>query len=432
MKTLRTIPAKIRYRRIVVVAALLIVSSLTSPSSQAQTLTVLHAFTNVPDGGNPNPVIRDAEGNLFGTTMWGGIECAGDGYTCGTVFKVDSAGNETVLYRFRGLQDGALPVGGLVEDAQGNLYGTTEGNGAILAVSTVFKLDPTGKETVLYRFDDVPGGCCADATLVLDPAGNLYGTSPYDGQLGCGFDQLGCGTVYKVTQTGKLKVLHVFDGNDGSQPAGNLVRDAAGNLYGAAMFGGNLACAAYGNSGFEQGCGTLFKINTQGNLTLLHTFTGGTDGSTPLGLIQDAAGNLYGIAQNGGDLSCYAPYGCGTVFKVDSHSTFSVLYTFTPSNTIDPIYARLLVRDAAGNLYGAEQDAGANNGGMVFKIDTEGNFSDLFDFPSYGGPDGADPVGILRDSAGNFYGALQQSGDVLCGPLSNPEGCGTVFKLTLD
>src|ERR1700688_4886707 len=227
----------IRDMRVLGVMTFLALAAIGMRPAQAQTYTVLHTFTNAPDGANPDPLIRDAHGNLYGTTLWGGQICGGDGATCGTVFKVDRAGRETMLYRFAGGNDGANPAAGLIRDTAGNLYGTTRGNGAIPAFSTVFKVDSSGKETVLYVFDPSFRVCCQDSPLALDAAGNLYGMSPYAGESGCGYNGLGCGSLYKLSQAGKLKVLHIFKGPDGTQPEGGLVRDAKGDLYGTALLG---------------------------------------------------------------------------------------------------------------------------------------------------------------------------------------------------
>lgn len=411
-------------------AALLTLTAFAARPAQAQSYSVLHGFTNTPDGGNPNPLIRDGQGNIYGTTQWGGMICGGGGYTCGTMFKIDTAGNETVLYRFAGQGDGANSEAALVRDAAGNLYGTTTGNGSIPAVSTIFKVDPSGQETVLYRFDSAVG-CCAESPLVLDAAGNLYGISPYAGDSSCGTEGLGCGTVYKVTQSGNLTLLHTFMGTDGIHPKGGLVRDTKGNLYGSALFGGNLACysPASGNPP-ESGCGTVFKLGHSGSLTVLHTFTGQADGSTPLAVTKDQAGNLYGLAQYGGDLTCYAPAGCGTIFKVDTKGNFSVLYTFTSTVTRTPLYASYLVIDSKGNLYGAKQFDGSNNDGFLFKLDTSGNLTNLFNFPPGGSFLGSNALGVILDGKGGFYGSMQQGGPPLCGPPGSGEGCGTVFHLT--
>src|SRR5208283_3883665 len=201
--------------------------------------TMLYTFTG-GDGEFPlGNVIRDRAGDLNA--------CNGSG--CGTVFKVDKSGKETVLYSFTGGTDGAYPATGLVRDEAGNLYGTTHGGGDITVSAcsfnpgcgVVFKVDPTGKETVLYAFTGGTDGLGASSGLVRDEAGNLYGTTIMGGDLSgvCpGFPAPGCGVVFKVEPTGKETVLYTFTGGaDGYAPYGDLVRDEAGNLYGAASNG---------------------------------------------------------------------------------------------------------------------------------------------------------------------------------------------------
>lgn len=271
--------------------------------------TILHRFGRGTDGRFPNGVTRDAAGNLYGTTEQGGIPalCHGNGENgCGTIFKVDSSGRETILYRFRGADDGDTPVGGVILDAAGNLYGTTTAGGAN-TYGTVFKLDANGKFTLLHSFT-VNEGCSVEASLLRDAAGNLYGTTG-----SCG--KFGDGTVFKLAPSGKMTVLHTFTGGtDGGFPGGPVVQDKAGNLYGSATFGGNLTaplCTLPETSG--PGCGVVFKIDTTGQYTVLHTFEG-TDGQWVGGVILDAAGNLYGTA-NDNDIPTVVEI--GTVFKIE-------------------------------------------------------------------------------------------------------------------
>jgi uncharacterized repeat protein (TIGR03803 family) len=416
--------SKLRNMRAVAVTTFLVLAAIASTPVQAQTYSVVHTFTNLPDGSGPYPLIQDEHGNLYGTTEWGGAICGGRGATCGTVYKVDSAGAETILYRFLGGDDGANPVAALVQDAAGNLYGTTRGNGAIPAHSTVFKVDPEGRETVLYVFDPSFQACCQDSPLALDEAGNLYGMSPYAGEPGCGVNQVGCGSLYEVTSSGTFRLLHIFKGTDGIRPEGGLVRDPKGNLYGTTLLGGDLSCESIGG---PSGCGTVFKLGSDGKYTVLHTFSGHADGANPLGVIGGRDGNLYGIAGFGGDLNCYKGAGCGTIFRVDTKGKFSVLFTFTPDIMPQPSFAIHLLRDSEGNLYGVNQVGGANFSGFLFKIDPAREFTNLFSFPPTSQlQDGSMPMGVTRDSAGNFYGTM-----LLGGSLNNCEfGCGTVFKIT--
>jgi uncharacterized repeat protein (TIGR03803 family) len=278
--------------------------------------TVLHSFcsaANCADGNTPNAgVIRDEEGNLYGTTIGGGEFCI-EQSGCGVVFKLDRAGQETVLYNFcpngyGNCTDGSAPSSGLIRDAVGNLYGTTLGGGAN-GDGTVFKLDPTGRETVLHSFAGGADGSYVVAGLIRDEEGNLYGTT-------AGGGSGGGGTVFKVDPAGKEKVLYSFTGGtDGGWPNG-LIRDEQGNLYGTTLFGGLAPASSPCGVSF---CGVVFKLDPTGKETVLYSFTGGADGANPsAALLRDCAGNLYGTASSGGDLSCFPPYGCGVVFKLNA------------------------------------------------------------------------------------------------------------------
>jgi uncharacterized repeat protein (TIGR03803 family) len=391
--------------------ALLLGLASVMPSAQGQTFTVLYSFMGGPDGRFPSGVVRDNAGNLYGTTSSGGA------FTYyGTVFKLDTTGNETVLYSFTGGADGAQPEAGVIEDAAGNLYGTTVFGGD-LNLGTVFKLDNTGKETVLHSFTGGADGAQPVTGVILDKAGDLYGTTPFGGTDTC-FD--GCGTVFKLDKTGKETVLYSFmDGADGSVPEAGLVRDAAGNLYGTTSFGGTDTC-------FD-GCGTVFKLDKTGKETVLYSFTGGADGAQPYaGVILDKAGNLYGTTDGGGDLSL------GTVFKLNRAGKKTVLYSFTGApDGLSPLAG--VIGDAAANLYGTtalggivtcDGDIGC---GTVFKRDKTGNETVLYAFT--GGADGKLPAApLIRDAAGNLYGAAEYGGNV-SGSCSVGGGCGVVFKI---
>jgi uncharacterized repeat protein (TIGR03803 family) len=320
------------------------------------TKAVLHAFRGPPlDGNYPLArLLRDPAGNLYGTTIYGGHSRCDGG--CGTVFKLDTTGKETVLHSFTGgATDGALPEAGLVRDAAGNLYGTTcRGGGS--DSGTVFKLDRTGAaETVLHSFTGGADGSCPIAGLLRDATGNLYGTTTRGGASACD-PPYGCGTVFKVDTSGNETVLYRFTGPpDGQYPEDNLVRDAAGNLYGTTVLGGASACNP------PYGCGTVFRLDTTGREVVLHRFTGGADGAKPFaGLVRDAAGNLYGTTGYGGVRDK------GTVFKLDTTGNETVLHSFTGPDGQLPFHG--LIRDAAGNLYGTTVLGGASNSGTVFKL----------------------------------------------------------------
>ncbi len=388
--------------------------------------TVLHSFTGSPDGVVPygSTLVRDAQGNLYGTTAYGGdASCSsGIGIGCGTVFKVDATGKETVLHSFIA-SDGLNPNAGLVLDAQGNLYGTTSAGGTH-GDGAVYKLDTTGKETVLYSFGGTAGdGLQPYAGLVRDTQGNLYGTTFDGGNTTSPCTSFGgCGTVFKVDTTSKETVLYRFTGTggDGANPMAGLVRDAQGNLYGTTYSGGT-----YGN-------GTVFKLDTTGKETVLYSFTGtGGDGAGPRGgLVLDAEGNLYGTTGAGGSAECGSS-GCGALFKLDTTGKETVLFSsFGEEHNGWGPYGNL-IRDAEGNLYGTTFGGGSGSScehgcGTVYKVDTSGNGTVLYNFA--GGADSAFPdAGVISDAQGDLYGTTRGVDWAQGGSAS---GGGTVFKLT--
>ena len=330
--------------------------------------TVLHKFTG-GDGANPAAsLIQDPSGNLYGTTQYGGR------FDYGTVFKLEPSGQEMVLHSFDGA-DGMWPTAALVRDHAGALYGTTfdggtrEGGSCVHGCGTVFKIDSAGKFTVLYAFTGGTDGRNPATSLILDSAGSLYGTT-YGGGNSCGLLVDGCGLVFKVNQNGKETVLYSFgERPDGAQPSGGLVRDQAGSLYGTTDF--------QGATGYF---GTVFRLDSAGVETILYNFTDGIDGAGPQGtLVRDGAGNLYGATQRGGDLfvqNCVSGLwkGCGVLFKLDPGGQETVLYTFD----FDQAYPNGdLLRDGAGNLYGT---AGLCCVGTLFELRANGKEQVLHTF----------------------------------------------------
>ena len=330
--------------------------------------TVLYRFPGCcdvyPNGAGPEgTLIRDAAGNLYGTTFLGGA------YKEGAIFKLDPSGQQTVLHSFD-KTDGSGPRGPLVMDASGNLYGTTEYGGDLpdcsdIGCGTIFKLDPAGNLTVLYIFNDTFDGVLPVGNLVLDRQGNLYGIASQGGSTDCVGG--GCGTLYRLDTRGTITILHVFHSADsiGCFPFGGVIRDQAGNIYGTTD-----GCAGGDN-------GTVFKLDPHGQITALYNFKGGSDGSgSAAPLLQDSAGNLYGTTEFGGDSSCHVlnfQIGCGTVFKLDTTGYETVLYRFHGKQ--DGAFPMAgLVRDAAGNLYSTAPDAGDYNCqefvgcGVVFEV----------------------------------------------------------------
>jgi len=304
--------------------------------------TILYNFRSGSDGIGPFAgVVRDTAGNLYGTTSEGGA----NGF--GSVFEVSATGEETVLYSFQGGSDGANPYAPLVRDSYGNLYGTTSISPPNPS-GTVFKVDSSGQETVLYRFLGPPDGFDPSAGLLRDSLGNFYSTTPLGGAASFGI-------VYKVSAAGKETVLHNFTGGlaDGAYSYSSLLR-VAGNLYGTAEFGGTY------------GVGVVFKLDPHGNETLLYSFLGGpVDGAYPnSGLLRDAAGNFYGTTEIGG------LYGWGTVFKLDPTGKETVLHNFT-GGADGSIPIGGVVRDSLGNLYGVTQEGGYGSpigAGTVYEL----------------------------------------------------------------
>jgi uncharacterized repeat protein (TIGR03803 family) len=270
--------------------------------------------------------------------------------------------------------------------------------------------------TTLYNFTGSPDGYRPFAGVIQDPGGNVYGTTFYGGDLNC--YQWGCGVVFKLDTGDTETVLHAFSYSDGVLPEAPLVRDSSGNLYGTTSVGGS-DCA--------DGCGTVFKIDTAGTFTVLHTFNGGTsDGCWPSqGLAVDSAGALFGTTFGCGSS------GNGTVFKVDSAGKFTILYSFggSPSDGAGPVFGHLTM-DKSGSLYGVTVYGGRgscyinyNYGcGAVFKVDKNGKETVLHSFNG-GTSDGCWPYGsVVQDKAGNLYGTTYQCG--------SGGGYGTAWKVS--
>jgi uncharacterized repeat protein (TIGR03803 family) len=398
--------------------------ALEAAPANALSLTVLHDLDGFPDGSfAQSGVIRDSHGNLFGTAPAGGSSTCNSDSGCGTVFEFSKSGKFSVIYTFQGGTDGNNPLG-VTQGPDGNFYGTTEGvNGA---AETLYRLTPKGQKAVLWNFtDDFASGASPNSAPVFDNAGNLYGAAQYGGDQDCGYDGNGCGVIYEVDSKGNFHTLHVFkELKDGIWPATGIVIDSKGELYGSTAWGGDLKCPKR-DPGF---CGTVYKLDSDGTYTVMHRFTDKSDGADPGAVTVDANGNVYGTTGTGGNTSCYPPLGCGTIFKIDASGKFSVLFTFTSQQICcGPGYSGLIL-DSAGNLYGTSAINGASNNGFLFELDKKGNFSDLFDFPPAGeNGDGSGVSGVLRDNHGDFYATMQTGGTSQnCGSF----GCGTIIELS--
>jgi len=308
----------------------------------------LYDFNLPPDAILPYAgLYQDAAGNLYGTTLKGGSFGPPNG--SGAVFKLDVAGNETVLHSFGRGRDGSSPNSVLIADAKGNLYGTA-GDGGRYGAGMLFKITPDGKETKLYQFIGLDGGVPLPS-LIRDAQGNLFGTTIDGGAHGYG-------TAFKFAKNGTYTILYSFcslqNCTDGLQPRAGLVQDPSGNLFGTTGQGG------------ANGQGTVFEITQSGQEIVLHSFgsVGSGDGRWPFaGLVRDPMGNLYGTTFLGGANDR------GTVFKVDSTGNETVLHSFCsqPKCADGNQPGDRLFRDQAGNLYGVAS-LGAYQAGVIFKL----------------------------------------------------------------
>jgi uncharacterized repeat protein (TIGR03803 family) len=396
-----------------VVATMLL--TIVSGTLAASKYKVLHAFTGGNDGGGLyGGLLLDEEGNVYGETVAGGPKGKG-----GTAFRLEHQANgkwaEAVLYNFCSepeCRDGGGPMGGLIFDPEGSLYGTTESGGGPYKYGTVFELSPGSdgwKETTLHRFGFNKYGCCPQASLVMDSAGNLFGTAH---------------VAFELSPTAdgwKETVLHDFTGQngDGYGAYTGMTMDAAGNLYGETLHGGtSTRCGG--------GCGTAYQLQRTADgwkERILHDFGAIGDGAFPLGTLSlDSMGNLYGTTGVGGAT------GNGTVYRLtlqaDGHWKETIVYSLTGgANGIEP--GGGVVMDKAGNLYGTTTAGGSPNCecGIVYKLSPAAkgkwNFNVLHTFV---GTDGAQPVGeLILDDKGNLYGNTITGG---------AGGYGVAFELT--
>jgi uncharacterized repeat protein (TIGR03803 family) len=388
-------------KSILAFAFVVALATIALPTAQAQTFSVVHNFTGGSDGGGPlNGFTFDSAGNLYGTTNAGGTL----GY--GIVFKMTASGVQTVLHNFAGGTDGASPQGSLVRDKTGNLYGATTAGGAS-GTGTVFKVTSTGTESILYSFTGETTGSDPEATLAIDAAGNLYGTTIAGGKYGNG-------VVFKLTlaKSGKWleTVLYSFaGGTDGAVPVAGVTVGSTGNIYGTTSAGGTY------------GYGTVFELTRSGTTwteTILHNFANGDDGSIPYaGLIIDKSGNLYGAATQGGN------GGGGTVFELSPSSgtyTFNVLYS-VPGWGISGSFRDLML-SSTGIIYGTTHCDGNNSAGTVWELTPASgswNYTLLYTFT--GGTDGLYSFSNLVMEKGKLYGTTNEGG---------ADGFGVVFEVT--
>ncbi len=360
---------------------------LTSAGAFSQVMSFLGGY----DGNEPlAPLVQETNGNFYGTTYLGGT--AG----LGVIFQLTTSGVLTPIYSFTNKTSGENPAGGLVQGNDGSLYGTTYAGGAKNS-GVLFKVTTNGALTVLQSLTNTTSGSHPLAGLALGTNGNFYGTTYQGGSSGEG-------AVFQMTPAGSATLLYSFtNGVDGSYPSAGLIEGSDGSFYGTAILGGT------------NNHGSVFKISSAGALTPLYSFTGGLDGATPESqLVQGAPGVFYGTTTNGGSNNF------GVVFKITSAGAFTSLYSFTNGEDGALPVAGLAV-GANGNLYGTTFSGGSNFMGTLFEITASGHFTPLYSFT--GGPDGANPAAALAlGYDGNFYGTASSGG---------ASGGGTAFRLGL-
>ena len=384
-------------------------------SAWASTEKVVWNFNGGRDGSYPwsNYFISDANGNLYGATASGGT------YSAGTVFMLSPAGKETVLYEFTGTNgDGNGPHGRLAFDANGNIYGTTQGGGAN-GTGTVYELSPKKgggwKEKVIYTFSEAgTDGTGPSAGMTIAADGTMYSTTPDGGAFGAG-------TVFSLKETSKgwhQTVIQNLNGSsNGGFPYEGLMMDSAGNLYGAAPTGGT------------SGQGVIYRLSPTKKGwtdTVLYSFTGQNGDGAGLywiDLISDASGNIYGATGFGGT------NGTGTVWELvysETKKKYSekVLYEFGASGSGDGNnpYGGLAM-DSNGNLYGTALNGGSSNLGAFYKLTKHGKtWKETILHNFVGANDGAQPTGNpYMDAKGRLYGMAETGGK---------SNLGVVYRIT--
>jgi len=350
-------------------------------------------FYQFGDGGTGDAAYPDAQGtivqgrdgNLYGTTRQGGA------FGGGAMFKITPQGKLTVIFSFNGFDGGEFPYGGLTLGTDGNFYGTTRNYTDTSGFGTVFRVPQSGSPvTQLHIFSLTDGGVPV-APPIQGTDGAFYGTTPIGGANNLG-------TLYRITSSGGFTLLYSFDGTNGANPYSSLVQGTDGNFYGTAILGGpaGTTCDPFG-------CGTIFKMTPQGKVTTLYAFTDGPDGGGPAApLFQSTDGNFYGTTQVGGITSRW-----GTVFKITSQGKLTVLHTFSALDGQSPIAGVTLGSD--GNLYGTASLGGYWGYGVVYRISPQGKYEVLYDFADLNGSTPTDTP--LQHTTGLLFGDTSAGGD---------------------
>jgi uncharacterized repeat protein (TIGR03803 family) len=379
----------------------------TAAFAQPANFTSLNSF-DLANGAFPwATLIQGTDGNFYGTAENGGkhLGCNTE-YGCGTVFRMTPGGKLKTIVNFNG-KDGDQSFAALVQGPDGTLYGTTLEGGLTSAffpngMGTVFAITPAGKRTTVYRFHGLSDGANPGSAVIFGSDGNLYGIT------GGAYN---AGTLYKLTTAGVITTLWDFDyAAYGIAPEGALVQAKNGDLYGVTLAGGTSPNLA----------GTVYRLNTHGHYTVMHSFTL-ADGNAPYaGLLIGADGNFYGSTENGG-----TNVGYGTLFKMSPTGRFKTLHNFAGTDGDTPVGN--LIHGANGTLYGTTAYGGTTNQGTVFKMTTHGKLTTLHNFD---GTDGAYPYdGLLLAKDGKLYGNTFGGG---AGGQGCPAfGCGALFSMSV-
>jgi uncharacterized repeat protein (TIGR03803 family) len=386
---------------------------VTTAAARAQTFNTLYSFcseADCADGSTPYAgLIQGKGGSFFGTTFSGGSNNGG------TVFRIDAQGELSTVYSFcaqASCADGSSPYAALFQASSGSFYGTTE-SGGTSGAGSVFKLSLPGTFHVVHSFDG-SDGFSPYGSLIQVADGSFYGTTGGN-PTGANIS----GTVFRLSASGKLTTLYWFCSKancaDGANPWGTLVQAEDGSFYGTTAAGGSHICKTRGSE--QIGCGTVFKITLQGKLTTLYNFCsqGGancTDGITPLaGLVEAADGSFYGTTSGGGSNDN------GTVFRITPEGKLTTVHRFQGTDGASPYAGLLSTND--GNFYGTTTFGGANDRGVIFKLAPDGKLTTLYNFCSQTNcVDGSFPHGALVVAKnGNLYGTTSTGGDADAGTV---------------
>ncbi len=352
------------------------------------TFEVLHSFDRYVDGAHPVAELVEARGAFYGTTREGGAN------NVGTIFRMDLAGSVTNFHAFAGA-DGLYPVAALISSVSGDLFGTTSYSGA-WGPGLVYRIDMADQMTTLHNFNSETEGAIPLAPLAQGSDGNFYGTLSGGGYL----TPVQYGTVFRLTDTGTLTVLHAFDGANGTSPATSLVQTSDGSFYG-------LTNSAYASYLGLHVAGSVFRIDANSGFATLHRF-GWRDGSGPGFLLPASDGFLYGATAEGGAA------GNGMIFRMNLSGDVTTLHDLE-AGPGGPEAARLM-QAADGAIYGTDNH-GANAFGRIFRLESTGDVTTLHDFT---GNDGGGPTGLTEGSDGKLYGTTKYGGG---------EGSGAFFRV---